>query len=67
VASNLCIAKYFVTVFNNELYSVVLGVHVGHFTFQTVVSHNSRREDDGQVLRCHLHHRISVLSFVEEN
>jgi hypothetical protein len=66
VASGLCIAKDFVTVFNNELYSVVFGVHVGHFTFQAVVSHNSRCEDDGQVLRCHLHHRISVCLLLRE-
>lgn len=63
VALDLCIAKYFVTVFDNELYSVVFRVHIGHFTVQAVVSHYSGCEDDGQVLRCHLQ-CISLVSTV---
>ncbi len=43
-----------VAMFDKELYRDILCVHVGHFLLDVVVSHDSRREHHGQVLRGHL-------------
>lgn len=43
-----------VAVFDNELNSEVLGVHVGHLAFYRPIPHNGGREDNCQVLGRHL-------------
>lgn len=43
-------------VFNDELHGVIFRVHVGHFAFQAVVSHDSRCEDHCEILGSHLAH-----------
>lgn len=45
-----------VTVFDNELNSEVLGVHVCHLTLNSSVPHDGRRENHSKVLGRHLHH-----------
>jgi hypothetical protein len=51
---HLSIRKDIVAVLDDELYSIVFRMHVSHFPFQTVVSHDGRRKDDGKVFRSHL-------------
>lgn len=50
----LSIGEDVMAVFYDELYRIVLRVHVGHFSFQAVVPHNGRREDDSKIFGCHL-------------
>ncbi len=47
--------------FNHELHSNVLCVHVRHFLLETMVSHDGRCEDHGQVLWRHLHESRQLL------
>ena len=46
--------EYFVTVFDNKLHCGVLRMHVCHFAFHTMVSHNRGCKDDSKILGCHL-------------
>ena len=41
-------------VLDNELHSVVLRVHISHFTFETRISHDSRRKNNCKVFGRHL-------------
>jgi hypothetical protein len=46
--------EYFIGIFNDKLNGIVLRMHVGHFAFQIVVSHDGRREDNCKVFGSHL-------------
>lgn len=52
-------------VFYDELYCEILRVHVCHLLLETVISHDSGREDDGQVLGRHLIHLLATMSAVD--
>jgi hypothetical protein len=41
-------------IFDDELNSVVFGMHVGHFAFEAVVSHDRWCKDYSEILGCHL-------------
>lgn len=47
-------AEDFVTVFDDELHCVILGVHVAHLSFEAGVAHNGGCKDDSEVLGGHL-------------
>jgi hypothetical protein len=52
---HLGLPKDGVAVLNQKLHRDVLRVHVRHFALETGVSHDRRRENDGQVRGGHLH------------
>ena len=41
-------------VFDDELHGVIFRVHVGHFAFEAVVSHDGWCEDDCEIFGSHL-------------
>ncbi len=44
------------TVLDDELNCVVLGVHISHFSLEAVITHNRWREDDSKIFGRHLIH-----------
>lgn len=58
---HLSVLKNSTTVFDDELDSDVLGVHVCHFTFYAQVAHDGRCKHDGQVFGRHLY-QVSTAS-----
>jgi hypothetical protein len=50
----LSVAKYFVAVFDDELYGTVFSVHIGHFALKAVISHDGWCKDDCKILGGHL-------------
>ncbi len=54
VSEKLGTAENLVTILDNELDSIISGLHVCHLALQAVIPHDSRREDDSKVLWRHL-------------
>lgn len=50
----LGVAEDLMAVLDDELHGIVLCVHVCHFALETGVTHDSWREDDCKIFRCHL-------------
>lgn len=41
-------------ILDDKLHGKILSVHICHFSLDIVISHNSRCEDHGKILRGHL-------------
>lgn len=53
--TNLGTAEYFMTILDDELDSVVSGLHVCHLALEAVVTHDRGREDYSKIFGGHLY------------
>lgn len=53
-------AEYLVAVLDDKLHGGVFVVHIRHLALETVISHDRRCKDHGQVLGRHLHDGLAV-------